>query len=110
MKSSHTVLFATGALASLAAAAGQAPAEQVELTTVTVTASKLRALDQETGTSSRLGLTARETPATIDTIDSDEMLGRGYPTLEFATASMPGVTTGGSPGDLADFSMRVFTG
>ena len=110
MKSSLSVLFATGTLASLAAAAGQAPAEQVELTTVTVTASKLRALDQETGTSSRLGLTARETPGTIDTIDSDEMLGRGYSTLEFATASMPGVTTGGSPGDLADFSMRGFSG
>ena len=57
MKSSLPVLFATGTLASLAAAAGQAPAEQVELTTVTVTASKLRALDQETGTSSRLDLT-----------------------------------------------------
>lgn len=83
---------------------------EVELTTITVTASKLRVLDQETPTASRLGLTARETPGTIDAIDSDEMLGRGYETLEFATASMPGVTTGGSPGDLADFSMRGFSG
>ncbi|MEY4932420.1 MAG: hypothetical protein RLZZ403_740 [Pseudomonadota bacterium] len=110
MKSPIALLVATGALVPLAATAAQAPSDQNELTTITVTASKLRVLEQETPTSSRLGLTARETPATIDTIDSDEMLGRGYPTIELATASMPGVTTGGSPGDLADFSMRGFSG
>ncbi|MEQ1579346.1 MAG: TonB-dependent receptor [Steroidobacteraceae bacterium] len=110
MKSPIALLVATGALVPLAATAAQGLPEKTELTTITVTASKLRVLEQETPTSSRLGLTARETPATIDTIDSDEMLGRGYPTIEFATASMPGVITGGSPGDLADFSMRGFSG
>ncbi len=109
------VLLATAALVpAISFGAQPAPSggssDKPELTTITVTASKLRALDQETPTASRLGLTARQTPGTIDAIDSDEMLGRGYPTVEFATAAMPGVTTGGSPGDLADFSMRGFSG
>lgn len=85
------------------------PAEPL-LSEVTVTAAKLRPLDEISPTASRLGLSVRETPGTVDVIDSDQMLGRGYATLDVATASLPGVTTGGSPGDLADFSMRGFSG
>lgn len=106
--SASRLIVGAALLAPSLTLAGQPPG--TELTTITVTASKLRALDSETPTASRLGLTARETPGTVDAIDSDEMLGRGYETLEFATAAMPGVTTGGSPGDLADFSMRGFSG
>jgi iron complex outermembrane recepter protein len=87
-----------------------APAAVEILAEVTVTAAKLRPLDALTPTGSRLGLSVQETPGTIDVIDSDQMLGRGYFTLEHATASMPGIITGGSPGDLADFSMRGFSG
>lgn len=77
---------------------------------ITVTAAKLRSLEQFTPTGSRLGLAHRETPATIDVIDSDQMLGRGYISVEESVDSLPGVTSGGSPGDPAQLSMRGFTG
>ncbi|SFF83069.1 iron complex outermembrane recepter protein [Novosphingobium sp. CF614] len=78
--------------------------------TITVTGWKLRKLDAALPTGSRLGLSVRETPATIDQIDSNEILTRGFRTVEEATVSLPGVTSGGSPGDPSLFSMRGFTG
>jgi iron complex outermembrane receptor protein len=80
------------------------------LAEVTVTAAKVRSLDVRTPTASRLGLTVRDTPATVDTIDSDEMLGRGLESVEMVIDEMPGVVSGGSPGDPAELSMRGFTG
>lgn len=77
---------------------------------ITITAAKLRSLEQFTPTGSRLGLAAKDTPATIDVIDSDEMLGRGYRSIEEAADALPGVTSGGSPGDPSQLSMRGFTG
>src|SRR5437016_17216 len=80
------------------------------LDTVTVTAAKLRSLEQFTPTGSRLGLSAQELPATLEVIDSDEMLGRGFVNVQQAADSQAGVTSGGSPGDQSQFSMRGFTG
>lgn len=77
---------------------------------ITVTGWRLRQLDVATPTASRLGLSIRETPATIDQIGADEILTRGFRTVEEATVSLPGVTSGGSPGDPSLFSMRGFTG
>src|SRR6266404_2969938 len=85
-------------------------AQQSGLETITVIASKLRSFDEFTPTGSRLGLSALETPGSLDVIDSDEMIGRGYSSVEQAADSLPGVTSGGSPGDLEQFSMRGFTG
>lgn len=83
-------------------------ADQVD--TVTVTAAKLRSLEQFTPTGSRLGLSAQELPATLEVIDNDEMLGRGFNNVQQAADSQAGVTSGGSPGDQSQFSMRGFTG
>lgn len=77
---------------------------------ITVTGWRLRELDKSTSTASRLGLSIRETPATIDQIGADEILTRGFRTVEEATVSLPGVISGGSPGDPSLFSMRGFTG
>ncbi|WP_209612972.1 TonB-dependent receptor [Sphingomonas sp. PL20] len=77
---------------------------------ITVTGWRLRELDKQTSTASRLGLSIRETPATIDQIGADEILTRGFRTVEEATVSLPGVISGGSPGDPSLFSMRGFTG
>jgi len=77
---------------------------------ITVTGWRLRQLDLSSSTGSRLGLSIRETPATIDRIDSAEILTRGFRTVEEATVSLPGVTSGGSPGDPSLFSMRGFIG
>ncbi len=77
---------------------------------ITVTGWRLRQLDVGASTASRLGLSIRETPATIDQIGTDEILTRGFRTVEEATVSLPGVISGGSPGDPSLFSMRGFTG
>lgn len=77
---------------------------------ITVTGWRLRQLDVATSTASRLGLSVRETPATIDQIGSDEILTRGFRTVEEATVSLPGLISGGTPGDPSLFSMRGFSG
>jgi iron complex outermembrane receptor protein len=84
--------------------------QAVSTDTVTVTAAKLRSLEQFTPTGSRLGLSAQELPATLEVIDNDEMLGRGFFNVQQAADSQAGVTSGGSPGDQSQFSMRGFTG
>src|ERR1700741_4580896 len=74
------------ALVTLGVAAGRgtvadnaATTDQGEdVQTVTVTAAKVRSLEQFTPTGSRLGLSAQELPATLDGIDNDQMLGRGF--------------------------------
>jgi iron complex outermembrane receptor protein len=81
-----------------------------QLEEVTVTAAKMRSLEQFTPTGSRLGLSQQELPATLDVIDNDEMIGRGFYNVQEAADSQPGVTSGGSPGDQSQFSMRGFTG
>src|ERR1700730_14066074 len=81
-----------------------------QLEAITITAAKLRSLEQFTPTGSRLGLSEQELPATLDLIDNDEMIGRGFFNVQQAADSQPGVTSGGSPGDQSQFSMRGFTG
>jgi iron complex outermembrane receptor protein len=81
-----------------------------ELEEITITAAKVRSLEQFTPTGSRLGLSEQELPATLDVIDNDEMIGRGFFNVQQAADSQPGVTSGGSPGDQSQFSMRGFTG
>src|SRR3984957_5174370 len=81
-----------------------------ELEEITITAAKMRSLEQFTPTGSRLGLSQQELPATLDVIDNDEMIGRGLYNVQEAADSQPGVTSGGSPGDQSQFSMRGFTG
>ena len=92
------------------AADGDGPPTAAELSEVTVTAAKMRSLEQFTPTGSRLGLSAQELPASLDVIDNDEMIGRGFFNVQQAADSQPGVTSGGSPGDQSQFSMRGFTG
>lgn len=77
---------------------------------ITVTGWRLRQLDTVAPTASRLNLSIRETPATLDRIGADEMLTRGFRTVEEATDSLPGIISGGSPGNPTLFSMRGFTG
>ena len=77
---------------------------------ITVTGWRLRELDTAGPTASRLNLSIRETPATLDRIGADEILTRGFRTVEEATDSLPGIISGGSPGNPTLFSMRGFTG
>ena len=90
--------------------AAESPPTSGDDGTITVTGWRLRQLDAEAPIGSRLGLSIRETPATIDQISAAEILTRGFRTVEEATVSLPGLITGGTPGNPALFSMRGFTG
>jgi iron complex outermembrane receptor protein len=76
---------------------------------VVVTGEHVRSLEQFTPTGSRLNLSTKDTPATLDVINSITIETRGFLTIEQAADSMPGVTSGGSPGDLSDFHIRGFS-
>ncbi len=105
----RTALLALTATAAAPALAQEAaPGSTAD--EITVTGWRLRQLDTIAHTGSRLDLSIRETPATVDRIGADEMLTRGFRTVEEATDSLPGIISGGSPGDPSLFSMRGFTG
>ena len=76
---------------------------------VVVTGEHVRSLEQFTPTGSRLNLSAKETPATLDVINSATITTRGFLFVEEAANSMPGVTSGGAPGDLENFHIRGFS-
>ncbi len=117
IRTSLIALAGTGAIPAVAqqaasddAGAGAGAEAAGEGEDITVTGWRLRQLDVATSTASRLGLSIRDTPATIDQIGADEIFTRGFRTIEEATVSLPGVISGGSPGDPSLFSMRGFTG
>ncbi len=66
-------------------------------------------LDSESSSGSRLGLTLRETPATIEVINKEVLRSRGYQKLTDAAESLPGVVSGDHPASPSTFSMRGFT-
>lgn len=104
-----SVRLAIASLICLAAA--QAALAQSPMTTspVTVEGTRDPVLDTESYTGSRLGLTPREIPATIDVMDAQTFIDRGFSQAKDALATMPGVITGGSPGNPFNMSMRGFT-
>jgi iron complex outermembrane receptor protein len=59
---------------------------------------------------SRLGLTVRETPATVEIVDQATMREQGYRTTTEAAQGAVGVLSGDAAGAPAGYSMRGFTG
>lgn len=59
--------------------------------------------------SSRLGLTVRQTPATVEIIGQQQIQDQGLRTTSELAQGAVGVTSGDGPGDPAAFSMRGFT-
>ena len=57
-----------------------------------------------------LGLTPRQTPATVEIIDQQTLTDRGLHTTTEAAQAAVGVTAGDAPGAPASFSMRGFSG
>ncbi len=76
---------------------------------IVVTAKRVRSLEQFTPTGSRLNLSTKDTPATLDVLDAQTIDTRGYLTAEEAADSLPGVTSGATPGDQSDFHIRGFS-
>lgn len=67
-------------------------------------------LDTKTDTGSRLGLTARETPASITVVDRDTLENRGAQTTQEALERAPGLIVAAPPGSAGSVSMRGFSG
>ena len=101
-------LLASTALGGLAQAQDAKPPAETNVDQLVVTGSRVRSLEQFTPTGSRLDLSPKDTPATLDLITAATMATRGYLTAEEAADSLPGVTSGATPGDLSDFHIRGF--
>lgn len=67
-------------------------------------------LTEKTGTASRLGLSIKETPASVDVITQEQITQRGARTFEEAIRGGVGMSAGGNPGSPSIGSTRGFTG
>jgi len=67
-------------------------------------------LEKKSATASRLGLSVRETPATVTVIDRELLEERGIATTQEALKSVPGITTSSAPGSPGSVSYRGFSG
>ncbi len=95
---------------STLALAGIVHAEPTE-SAVIVTGQRAAAkLEQPTATASRLGLTLRETPASVEVLTRDDILVRGLRTSREVFADVVGAIAGNVPGNPAVVSMRGFAG
>jgi iron complex outermembrane receptor protein len=97
-------------IAALFIALTPASHAQTTLPEVRVLDTRTTPLNTETpaDSASRLGLTPRETPATVEVIDQETIRARGYRTVSEAAAGAVGVLAGDAPGAPANFSMRGF--
>ncbi|MGY1489279.1 TonB-dependent receptor [Methylobacillus pratensis] len=67
-------------------------------------------LKKTNSTSSRLGLTAKETPASVETLDAQTIRQRGDISIREAVTRTTGITDISNPGSGQAFSSRGFTG
>lgn len=67
-------------------------------------------LTEKTGAASRLGLSIKEIPASVDVITQEQMEQRGARTFEEALRGGVGMSAGGNPGSPSIGSTRGFTG
>lgn len=67
-------------------------------------------LEEAPAAASRLGLTARETPATVQTLTQEDIQLRGLRTARETFADIPGAIAGNVPGNPAVVMMRGFSG
>lgn len=74
-----------------------------------VTAERTFAFTRDVESASRLGLTVREIPATVNVITQGYMKRRGLRTVTEAYNAAPGVSAGNIPGSPATLSMRGIT-
>lgn len=108
MQQKHQILAA----AVLAAFSNSVMADDIVLETVDVTANAERAinLNQPNSTASRLGLTALETPASVETLDADTIRSRGDSSIREAVSRTTGISDISNLGVGVGFSARGFTG
>jgi iron complex outermembrane receptor protein len=100
-------------IVSLLCAAGAFAQQADEMQTVTVqgtSTSPALGLARQSGTASRLNLTAQELPASVDILSADTMQARGDLLVKDAVTRSTGLTDISSPGNGVAYSARGFTG
>ncbi|WP_422012145.1 TonB-dependent receptor [Roseateles sp.] len=102
--------LATTLLLPAAALADDAPTSEPLGRVEVVGARDRLKLDDTPAAASRLGLTARETPATVQTLTQEDLQVRGLRTAREAFADIPGAIAGNVPGNPAAVMMRGFSG
>ncbi|WEK47771.1 MAG: TonB-dependent receptor [Candidatus Andeanibacterium colombiense] len=113
--SARAALCASAALGLLAAAtpawAEDAAASDAGDASIIVTGQREAVLKEEADTGSRLGLTALETPASVNTVIGDDIRARGDFSVQGAVSRAPGVTNASNPGNAgSSYTMRGFSG
>lgn len=107
------VLAASFLVPTLAAAQAQQPPASNLLPPIEVSARNGAQTPLNTGvvteSASRLGLSAREVPATIEVIGQQTISEQGYRTVSEVAQGAVGVTSGDNPAEPSAFSMRGFT-
>ncbi len=106
------VVSAAAIAACAAVPAVQAQEDEKELPAIRVEAASETeglALNAKSGTASRLGLTLRETPASVEIVSQDAMRQRGASTLSEALRGVTGMAGGGPPSSPTTLSSRGFT-
>ena len=98
--------------AALAAAFTVSVQAQTRLPEVRIEAQRVSPLnnDARSDSASLLGLSARETPATVIVIDRGSLDSRGVRSVSEAAHAAAGVIAGDNPAEPSAFSMRGFTG
>ena len=94
---------------ALAQSAPPAEPVKVALPNVTIVGEReVPALAQSAGSASRLGLSVRETPASIEVLPQSLLRERGVRSVSEAAIAATGVTAGDFPAEPSNFSMRGF--
>ncbi|WP_228962110.1 TonB-dependent receptor plug domain-containing protein [Xanthomonas axonopodis pv. poinsettiicola] len=86
------------------------PAEATTLDTLQVQGQHQRLLDAPEAVGSRLGLSQRETPASLQVIDQSDIATRGARTTSEVFDMVAGAMVGNVPGNPAVVTMRGFSG
>ena len=102
---------------SIRAEAGRvAGSEELELPVVEVRDQPIQSdgtgslhLEEVSQSASRLGVSIREIPASVEVVDQTLMQERGLRTISEAVQGATGLSVGDSPGNPVNFSMRGFT-
>ncbi|AJC23532.2 TonB-dependent receptor [Pandoraea pulmonicola] len=111
-RSARTALAAAvGSLCAIGHAAGNDTAQTPQLPATQVRADSLTSLDEPMQTGSRLGLTIRETPASVEVIDRQQIEARGDTSVVDAVSRATGINASPHPGNGgSELGARGFVG
>lgn len=96
------------AAVSAGAFAQQSPATLAPVTVTAAAPADRLSLDEPSTAGSRLGLSARETPASVSVVDRDTIEQRGLTDTHRILESVPGITAAAPPGAPGSVSYRGF--